>query len=200
VTALDDIEMANELAHDILGRSLDDLPPQTRKFLELLYQMVIETCQQLVIDQSDYRFSRRSICQYAGSSLTQVRVHLERLIEHEYIVIHKGNRGQSFVYELIYNGEAETKDSFLTGLIDVNKLKNKKYDGKVAAKSEELAGSKRPLNGPKTGGWRSEKNVQNIPVDEAFIPVPEKISQNAYIMAEKNSQNAVIGEPSLAAK
>ena len=28
---LDDIAMANRLAHEVLGRSLDELPPQTRR-------------------------------------------------------------------------------------------------------------------------------------------------------------------------
>ena len=30
---LDDIAMANRLAHEVLGRSLDELPPQTRRLL-----------------------------------------------------------------------------------------------------------------------------------------------------------------------
>ena len=32
---LDDIETANRLAHEVLGRTLDELPPQTRKLLQL---------------------------------------------------------------------------------------------------------------------------------------------------------------------
>jgi hypothetical protein len=35
VTA-DDIRVANRLAHEVLGRSLDELPPQTRRLLQLL--------------------------------------------------------------------------------------------------------------------------------------------------------------------
>ena len=33
---LADIALANELAHDVLGRSLDELAPQTRKLLDRL--------------------------------------------------------------------------------------------------------------------------------------------------------------------
>ena len=33
---LDDIALANRLAPELLGRSLDELPPQTRRFLELV--------------------------------------------------------------------------------------------------------------------------------------------------------------------
>ena len=32
---LDDIATANRLAHEVLGRSLDELPPQTRRLLLL---------------------------------------------------------------------------------------------------------------------------------------------------------------------
>ena len=31
----EDIAIANRLAHEVLGRSLDELPPQTRRLLEL---------------------------------------------------------------------------------------------------------------------------------------------------------------------
>lgn len=34
--ALDDIETANRLAHEVLGRTLDELPPQTRRLLRLI--------------------------------------------------------------------------------------------------------------------------------------------------------------------
>jgi hypothetical protein len=32
----DDIALANKLAHEVLGRSLDELPPQTRRLLTLI--------------------------------------------------------------------------------------------------------------------------------------------------------------------
>jgi hypothetical protein len=45
--ALDDIEQANRLAHEVLGRSLDELPPQTRKLLQLVEDMVSTECERL---------------------------------------------------------------------------------------------------------------------------------------------------------
>ncbi len=47
---IDDIGVANELAHEVLGRCLDELPPQSRRFLDLVYEMV-QTEQ--VINQPD---------------------------------------------------------------------------------------------------------------------------------------------------
>jgi hypothetical protein len=173
---LEDIELANRLANEVLGQSLDELPPHTRRFLDMIYEMVCKECKKLNIEQVDYRFFRRQICEYTGWSLTQVRLHLERLIDHEYVLVHHGSRGQSFVYELLYNGEGKQGNPFIMGLIDVNKLRNKEkaapkhdydekvaglevknhdYDKKLAGENEELAGSKRPQNAPKTGGWRS---------------------------------------------
>jgi DNA primase catalytic core len=172
---LDDIEIANRLASKVLGRSLDELPPQTRRFLEMVKEMVKKECECLQVERADYRLSRRQICEYTGWSLTQVRIHLDRLVEHEYVLVHRGSRGLSFVYELLYNGEGKKGEPFLMGLIDVNQLINTKktypknvydekvaglggkkqeYDEKVAGENRELAGSKRGQNAPKTGGWR----------------------------------------------
>jgi DNA primase len=174
---LDDIEIANRLASKVLGRSLDELPPQTRRFLEMAKEMVKKECKELNIERSEYRFSRRQICEYTGWSMTQVRMHLDRLVEHEYVLVHRGSRGLSFVYELLYNGEGKKGEPFLMGLIDINQLmrnntkkaspkldydekvaglegKKHEYDEKVAGENGELAGSKRAQNAPKTGGWR----------------------------------------------
>lgn len=41
---LDDIAAANRLAHGVLGRTLDELPPQTRKLLQLIVTWVTERC------------------------------------------------------------------------------------------------------------------------------------------------------------
>src|SRR5690606_16468535 len=57
--ALEDIAVANRLAHQVLGRSLDELPPQTRRLLGALEAMVSAACQKLAMDRADYRFTRR---------------------------------------------------------------------------------------------------------------------------------------------
>ncbi|MFC1746030.1 DNA primase, partial [Candidatus Riflebacteria bacterium] len=41
---LKDIEIANKLAHEVLGRTLDELPPQTRKLLTLIERFVRANC------------------------------------------------------------------------------------------------------------------------------------------------------------
>ncbi|MGH9429804.1 MAG: DNA primase, partial [Terriglobia bacterium] len=120
---IEDIELANELANEVLGRTLDELPPQTRKLLMKIEQMVREACERKKIEQSEYRFMRRELRQYAGWSDTQLRIHLERLVAMEYVLVHRGGRGQSFVYELIYEGQGKDGSPFMLGLIEVEKLR-----------------------------------------------------------------------------
>lgn len=119
---LEDIALANRLAHRVLGRSLDELAPQTRQLLLLLDRMVSEACVRERTARRDFRFSRRSVREYTRWSLTQVHVQMSRLLEYEYVIQHRGGRGQSFEYELVYNGEGQQGEPFLAGLLDVEAL------------------------------------------------------------------------------
>jgi DNA primase len=42
---------------------------------------------------------------HVGWSDFQVRTHLQKLVDLEYVLTHRGGRGQSFVYELVYGGD-----------------------------------------------------------------------------------------------
>jgi len=81
-----DIEVANRLAHDVLGRSLDELPPQTRTLLKHVYQMVRERCEVESIEINQYRFSRRDVREYVGWTDFQIKKHMSRLQEMEYVL------------------------------------------------------------------------------------------------------------------
>jgi hypothetical protein len=120
---LDDIALANRLAHEVLGRSLDDLPPQARRLLLLLDRMVAEGCARGGIERSAYRFNRRDVRDATGWSDFQVRTHIEKLVALEYVLVHRGGRGQLFAYELLYDGCGQDGQPFLVGLIEVEKLK-----------------------------------------------------------------------------
>jgi DNA primase catalytic core len=122
---LKDIEVANKLVHDILGRTLDELSPQTRRFLMVIDELVSKNCKKEKIHRLDYRFTRRMIRQYSGWSDFQVRVHLDKLVSLEYLLVHKGGRGQSFIYEMLYDGKGQDGEHFMMGLADINNLENK---------------------------------------------------------------------------
>ena len=120
---LGDIELANRLAAEVLGRSLDELPPQSRRCLELVHGWVGEQCELRGIEQSSFRFSRRQVREALGWSYSQVRKHLDRLVDLEYLLVHRGGRGQSFVFELLWDGKGSDGETFFMGLIDVEALR-----------------------------------------------------------------------------
>ena len=82
---LDDIEQANQLAPEILGRSLDELPPQTRHLLGVIKTYIAEHCKKEAVDQQHVLFSRRKLRELSGWSYSQVKRHLDRLQELEYV-------------------------------------------------------------------------------------------------------------------
>jgi DNA primase len=154
---LDDIGMANKLAHEVLGRSLDELPPQTRRLLLLVDSMVTGECERLKMERRDFRFSRREVRACTGWGDTQLKVHLHRLEELEYLLAHRGGRGQSFVYELVFEAGAGGSAPVLPGLIDVEKLR---YDGKKSGPEEEKSAPGRP----QVGGMSAHGRVAHSPV------------------------------------
>ena len=105
---LQDIAAANTLAHEVLGRSLDELPPQTRRLLELLEQWVTQMCLEQATERSLFLFSRRQLRDQFGWGDTQLKVHLARLVDMEYLLVHRNpEQWQGYVYELLYAGEGQ---------------------------------------------------------------------------------------------
>lgn len=182
----EDIRHANRLAHEVLGRTLDELPPQTRRLLHQVETWVTGECEARRMTREDFRFMRRDLRSVTTLSMTQLREHLDRLCEFEYLIAHRGCRGQSFVYELLYNGEGKGGQAFVMGLLDPDELTRERgYDEKVAdsgrglAESDrEVAGSKRPHSAAKTGGWRgADKDRESAP-DRHFEDTREESSEN----------------------
>jgi DNA primase catalytic core len=75
----EDVELAKKLINEVLGRSLDELPPQTRRLLLLIDGMVTEECKRQQIERPEYRFSRRDVREFSAWSDSQLKRHLARL-------------------------------------------------------------------------------------------------------------------------
>ncbi len=116
---LADINTANRIAHEVLGRSLDELPPQTRRMLAAIGSLVGILAEEQDIARTEVRFTRAQVRALTGLSDTQCRLHLERLTALEYLLIHRGRRGQSYVYELLHDVPVNATGPHLAGLIDV---------------------------------------------------------------------------------
>jgi DNA primase len=117
-STLADIQVANRLAHAVLGQSLDELAPQTRRLLATLHAHVTTEAKRLgVEDLGLVRFTRRQVREGSGWGDTQLKVHLARLVDLELVLAHRGERG-GFAYELSWRGEGGDGTAFLPGLID----------------------------------------------------------------------------------
>ncbi len=145
-----DIVLANRLADQILGRSIDELPPQTRRLLMELFDLVRKQCEQQQLKQSEYRFTRRFVRENLGWGQTQVKLHLERLQEMEYVLTHRGSGGRT-EYELLYDGRGREGQPTMCGLIDVARMTTTKpLSGPAASSSGQTgasSGSDRPVVG-----------------------------------------------------
>ena len=165
---LDDVATANRLAAEVLGRSLDELPPQTRRLLELLETMVTKESERLDKGRADVRFTRRAVRDFTGWHNTQASIHLSRLVELEYLLVHRGGRGQSFEYELLYEGQGKEGKPFCPGLIDADALATTSTSRGEAG---ELPGSFRGQNAPLPGAFRGDE-IAALPAPEAaFLPL-----------------------------
>jgi len=181
-TTLEDIATANRLAAEVLGRSLDELPPQTRLLLMLLEEMVTKESERLKVGRADFHFTRRHLREKVGWGDTQLKVHLARLVELEYVLVHRGGRGQSFVYELLYEGQGKDGARFVPGLVDVEKLK---HDVERPGQEADRPGVGRPLVGGWSGAGRGDDTPVSPAPEAAFLPLVAAPFDNAPLGDEK---------------
>ena len=157
VTA-DDILHANRIAHDVLGRSLDELPPQTRRLLALIVEEVRARMRKNALRQADVRFTRKDVRTFTGWGDTQLKVHLARLVELEHLLVHRAERGQGFAYELLFDGEVANA-VHLSGLIDADDLGEQHYDARRSGQQAERSASGRGA----VGRWSAAVQVTPSP-------------------------------------
>jgi hypothetical protein len=146
---LDDIAAANRLAHQVLGRCLDEMPPQTRRLLALIQQGLAPA-------PADARASggaaallprlwrRRNLRAVTGWSDTALKVHLGRLVELEYVLTQRDPAHvQGLAYELLFDGDATAERPHLSGLLDVEELR------RTGATAPNRSGQTADRSGPK---------------------------------------------------
>ena len=162
----DDIAIANRLAAAVLGRSVDELPPQTRRFLEALDAWVRQRSAAEGAPRRDPRFLAREAREALGTGATQTKLHLRRLVELEYVLVHRAPHGQGVVYELVYTGDAHGGDPAIeSGLRDAQSLEGMRReedgagDRERSASGDERSGVGRPAVGAWSGDRREDERA-----------------------------------------
>jgi DNA primase len=181
VATLDDIARANELAHDILGRALDDMPPQTRRLLGLVQQMQRARAKQHHGEGGHWR--RRELRAFTCWSDTALKVHLGRLVELEYVLASRDPEhlnGQ--LYETLFDGDPAASRPHLSGLIDVEALRKHAYDENRSGQNGRRSGVGQPSvrgqsgvgQGAEIADSSSENALPASPNEENAQPGPGK--------------------------
>ena len=100
------------------------------------------------LKRGEVRFTRREVREALGLGDTQLKLHLARLVELELLGLHRTVRG--FAYELLYDGQGKDGAPFLTGLVDVDTLRQQ-YDSERSA-AERPVGVRSAISRPAVGG------------------------------------------------
>ncbi|URG49860.1 toprim domain-containing protein [Pectobacterium quasiaquaticum] len=179
-----DIVLANQLAHEILGRTLDEMPPQTRKLLLLIQGMVNQLAHTQSKKPSEVRFTRRDIRDATQWSDNQLKVHCLRLVEMEYLLIHGGSRGHLLQYELLWDGRGNGDNTHLCGLIDPPE---DNPAGQYDSRKLEVKGSKLASSCPQVGAkLESGKSRQATPDKGSSAASGDKVKST--VPAKRNKR------------
>jgi DNA primase catalytic core len=143
-TTLEDIELAGRLADRFLERSFAELPERTQVLLEQLLCGLRSLCESEKIELYERRFTRKDVRRWSTFGDTQLKEHLARLVDYEYLKIEAGGgKGRSLEYSLSYDPDADPATSINSGLIDVKRLRQPdnlpKKSAEVGEKTEEVA-------------------------------------------------------------
>jgi len=174
-----DITLANRLAHEVLGRTLDEMPPQTRKLLLLIQEMVQQMAGQQNCQAAEVRFTRRDIRAWTNWSDNQLKVHCMRLAEMEYLLLHGGSRGHLLRYELLWDG-GNGEEHHLCGLLDVNENEGSKR--KLVAEESKL-----PLSWGHVGAKLASSDAVQSQSQQGLEAEVVGVDENAVIREKNNT-------------
>ncbi len=135
-TTLDDIAIANELAHELFGHSLDDLSRPGRELLKLISDYMARQAGRVsgkagagnAVASGAATFMRRELREAFKWGDTRLRTHLDELVEMEYVVPLSGRFGQRYQYRLVVLADGqptalEQGGRFLAGIKSVEQLR-----------------------------------------------------------------------------
>jgi len=154
---------------------------------------VTETCTSQRCHRADFRFLARDARAVAGLGPTQVKLHLHRLVDLEYVLVHRAPRGHGVSYELVYEGGAgadhTTDAAIFSGLRSVETLA---YDAERSAPNGERSGLGRPPVGGRPGGGRTDQIASIARADSELVAAASARAENAVNGARRRSRHTVV--------
>jgi DNA primase catalytic core len=133
-TTLDDIAIANELAHQLFGQSQDDLSFPSRQLLGLVGDYIRRRAAEEKTEPGKVEFTRRELREAIKWTEARLRLHLGELMRLEYVAAMSGRWGKSFAHRLAVDpDEIETGGRFVPGLKDVETLRREAAAVGIAA-------------------------------------------------------------------
>jgi hypothetical protein len=104
-TTLDDIAIANELAAELFGQSLDELSFPSRELLRLIGGFAAERAKAAQKPALEIEWTRRELREAIQWTEARVRQHLAELVRLEYVAATSGRFGSRFRYQLLIEPE-----------------------------------------------------------------------------------------------
>ncbi len=106
-TTLDDIAIANDLAHQLFGQSLDDLSFPSRQLLRLIRDYVHGRAAETNVAPAEVEWTRRELREAIKWTEARLRMHLAELMRLEYVGAVRGSFGQRYAHRLLIDEATE---------------------------------------------------------------------------------------------
>jgi hypothetical protein len=97
------------------------------------------------------RVTQRELREAFTWSDFSIRKHLARLVELEYVLVHRTGQGNQRQYELVYDGQGREGEKFLLGLVETGQLKqtpSSEGNERLAVQNEPHSSPQRAPNEP----------------------------------------------------
>jgi len=161
-----DIELAGRLMAEVLAQSLSGLLPQTRQLLQLLHEWVQAQCVSTQQPRSALRFTQRQLREALGWGDFQLRRHLARLVELEYVLVYRAGRGNQRAYELACDGLTVSPDCLDIHPPEVRNDHLELQNDHLAGQNERKTSRKRVQNDarPNCGKHKASSSLGGKPI------------------------------------
>ncbi|MBA3607022.1 MAG: toprim domain-containing protein [Chthoniobacterales bacterium] len=121
-TTLDDIAIANDLAHQLFGQSLDDLSFPSRQLLALIREYVRARTAETNTPAAEVEWTRRELREAIKWTEARLRLHLAELMRLEYVGATRGRFGQRYAHRLLLDDSEASEVCAMPGLKSVEQL------------------------------------------------------------------------------